>query len=249
MSSTTIPARLERTPASGVVVRGTVVVLGGRGETPEVYERFADRIAVDGYRVVAFGDSRSAADALVEAAAAELDATEAGPRVVVGSDSGVALAWRAIADGRLGATGVVSAGALTDAGSAAVDASAEIEARTACPVHRGRLARAGVLAGGELQAPTASDEVDVELASRILVPALALHGDCDVVSHPDDAFAVYDALPDARLFALDEGRHDVLNDITHRQVAAQIVQFLERLRTPSQGLRPVAQREYASLCS
>jgi alpha-beta hydrolase superfamily lysophospholipase len=249
MTSTTSPARLTRTPAEGVTVRGTVVVLGGRGETPEVYERFADRIAVDGYRVVAFGDSRRDPDAVLAEAAAELDGTAAGPRVVVSSDSGVALAWRGIADGRLGATGVVSAGALTAAGSSPVDAAGEIEARTACPVHRGRLVRDGVLSGGELQGEQASDEVDVELATRILVPALALHGDCDVVSHPDDAFAVYDALPDARLFALDEGLHDVLNDLTHRQVAAQIVQFLERLRTPNQGLRAVPQREYASLCS
>ncbi len=41
----------------------------------------------------------------------------------------------------------------------------------------------------------------------------------------------------------------MLNDVTHRQAAAQIVTFLERLRTPEQGLRPVAQRSSASPCS
>ncbi|AMM22069.1 hypothetical protein AX769_20350 [Frondihabitans sp. PAMC 28766] len=247
MTSSSTPARLERTPAAGVVVRGTIVVLGGRGETPEVYERFANRIAVDGYRVVAFGDSRSAADEVVAAAAAEFDATEAGPRVVVGSDSGAALAWRAIADGRLGATGVVSAGALTEAGAGSVDGAAEIEARTACPVHRGKLAADGVLESGELTRTDASDEVTDELARGILVPALVLHGENDVISSAEAAFVVYDSLPEARLFVLDDGKHDVLNDITHRQVAAQIVQFVERLRTPHQGLRPVAQRQPAEL--
>ncbi|RKR76651.1 alpha/beta hydrolase [Frondihabitans australicus] len=248
-SASTAPlARIERLPAAGVVVRGTVVVLGGRGETPEVYERFADRIAVDGYRVVAFGDVAVDHSGMVTAAAAELDATEAGPRVVVASDSGVATAWRAIADGRLAATGVVSAGALTEAGAGSVDAATEIEERTTCPVHRGKLAREGVLREGSLTSTSATDEVDFDLARGVEIPALVLHGDCDVISHPQDAFAVYDALPDARLYALEKGKHDVLNDITHRQVAAAVVTFLERLRTPELGLRPVAQSEYASLC-
>lgn len=249
MTSSLSPARIERTPAPGVVVRGTVVVLGGRGETPEVYERFADRIAVDGYRVVAFGDAGADYARVVDDARAALEVTEAGPRVVVASDSGVALAWRAIADGRLNVTGVVSAGALTEVGAGSVDAQTEIEERTSCPVHRGKLAREGALRQGELTRTDSVDEVDHDLAARILVPALVLHGDCDIVSNPDAAFAVYDALPDARLFAVERGKHDVLNDITHRQAAAQIVMFLERLRTPEQGLRPVAQRSYASLCS
>ncbi|MGD6652180.1 hypothetical protein VWW24_22790, partial [Xanthomonas citri pv. citri] len=43
---------------------------------------------------------------------------------------------------------------------------------------------------------------------------------------------VYDALRDADVVIVSGGRHDILNDVTHRSVAAEIVQFLERLRTP-----------------
>jgi alpha-beta hydrolase superfamily lysophospholipase len=242
MTSSASVARLERTPSTGAV-RGTVVVLGGRGESPEVYERFADRISVDGYRIVAFGDAAGRSDDVVAAAREALDATEAGPRVVVGSDSGVALAWRAIAEGRLAATGVISAGALTAAGVSTVEGADEIEARTACPVHRGKLGRDGVLATGALTTATDSDEVDDVLASSIQIPALVFHGERDTISDFDRAQDVYDLLPDARVFALEGGLHDVLNDVTHRSVAAEVVQFLERLRTPESGLRPVVRRD------
>jgi alpha-beta hydrolase superfamily lysophospholipase len=241
--SSAIP-RLDRSPATGAV-RGTVVVIGGRGESPEVYERFADRIAVDGYRISAFGDSRANEDAVVDEVRRLLDATEAGPKLLVASDSGVAIAWRAIASGRIDVDGVVSAGALTAEGASAVEGALEIEQRTACPVHRGRLAREGVLTTGALTSAAASDEVDVDLARRILVPALVFHGDSDTLSDPDDAFDVYAALPNARVFALQGGKHDVLNDLTHRTVAAEVVQFVERLRTPDQGLVEVTFREPA----
>jgi alpha-beta hydrolase superfamily lysophospholipase len=246
-TSTPLP-RLDRSPATGAV-RGTVVVLGGRGESPEVYERFADRIAVDGYRISAFGDARANEASTIAEARAILASNEAGPRLLVASDSGVAVAWRALADGALEADGVVSAGALTSEGTAAIEGTLEIEQRTACPVHRSRLAREGVLTKGALTAADASDEVDVDLARRILVPALVFHGDSDTVSRPDDAFDVYAALPDARVFALEGGRHDVLNDLTHRTVAAEIVQFVERLRTPEQGLVAIPAREAAAVRS
>lgn len=41
-------------PPDGVTVRGTVVVLPGRGENAAVYGRFGRRMASDGYAVHAF---------------------------------------------------------------------------------------------------------------------------------------------------------------------------------------------------
>jgi len=35
----------------GIAPRGTLIVIPGRGERPELYERFGRRIAADGYRV------------------------------------------------------------------------------------------------------------------------------------------------------------------------------------------------------
>ena len=40
----------------GLIPRGTVVVIPGRGETPAVYERFGRRLAGDAYRVRAVID-------------------------------------------------------------------------------------------------------------------------------------------------------------------------------------------------
>jgi hypothetical protein len=40
-------------------------------------------------------------------------------------------------------------------------------------------------------------------------------------------------LPSALVATVRDGRHDALNDITHRSVAAVIVQFLERVRSDS----------------
>lgn len=228
---------LERVPAA--TVRGTVVVVGGRGESPEVYRRFADRLAFDGYRVVAFGDPTGHERATVDAVRAALDASEAGPRVVVGSDSGNATLWRAVASGALEPDGVVAAGLLTEGGTTTVDGSAEVEQRTACPVHRGRLSTDGVLEAGSLARISEAQAVDADLARSILLPVLAFHGSDDRISDAQAALGLYEKVPSARAFTLDGGLHDVLNDVTHRSVAAEIVQFVERLRTPDQGLRRV----------
>ena len=40
----------------GVAPRGTLIVIPGRGEGPELYERFGRRIAADAYRVQAVAD-------------------------------------------------------------------------------------------------------------------------------------------------------------------------------------------------
>ncbi|RKE23683.1 alpha/beta hydrolase [Streptomyces sp. TLI_171] len=47
-------------PAEGTAVRGTVVLLPGRGEHPALYARFGRRLALDGYRLVVPGPTAPA---------------------------------------------------------------------------------------------------------------------------------------------------------------------------------------------
>jgi alpha-beta hydrolase superfamily lysophospholipase len=61
-------------------------------------------------------------------------------------------------------------------------------------------------------------------------PVLGLHGADDPVSPLAAARAQYAAAARAEFVTIAEGRHDALNDLTHRSVAATIVLFLERLR-------------------
>lgn len=140
--------------------------------------------------------------------------------MLAGSDTGAVLA-PAVA-GPLGVDAVVLAGYPVAGGAA----EAGIEARTACPVHAGRLrddprfvaaALAGPVPGG---APL--DAVEV--------PVLALHGAADTVSPYPAARAALSAVPDLVLVTLAGGRHDAFNDRSHRTAAAHVVLFLEDLR-------------------
>ena len=90
----------------GLIPRGTVVVIPGRGETPAVYERFGRRLAGDAYRVRAVTDP--AVDA--ELARAQVSGLLAGsalpaPRVLAGSDTGALFAIM-LARSDLGVTGM-----------------------------------------------------------------------------------------------------------------------------------------------
>src|SRR4051794_11813921 len=96
-------------PPAEVAVRGTVVLLPGRGEPASAYSRFGLRLAGDGYRVVAAtAEQLGSQDVLRDAIR-----SERGPRplVVIGSDSGaviaLALGATAVPDG---IAGVVVAG-------------------------------------------------------------------------------------------------------------------------------------------
>lgn len=146
------PAAATRTwtGPEGIAVRGTVVVLAGRGETPEVYERLGRRLAADAYRVVAVDDDPAAAGT-VEALLA--DPALPAPRVLLGSDAGALTAVRVArrlaassADGTPALDGVVLAGLPTRPGPLGApwggSWDAELAARTACPNHRGVLGRA-----------------------------------------------------------------------------------------------------------
>ncbi|MFB2585484.1 alpha/beta hydrolase [Herbiconiux liukaitaii] len=224
-------------------LRGSVVVLAGRGEGEAVYERFATRLAFDGYRVAVLADAAAELEKTVAVAAALLAERDDVPRILVGSDTGASAVVTLLAEGRLFAdvavlAGLPAAGGVTKPVAGGLDWEQELSLRSACPVHRGALERAGSLTPGALARRDAlADGVDTRLASGVLVPVLALHGAADEVSQVAAALELYRAVPDAEIQLVEGGRHDILNDVTHRSVAATVVLFLERLRTP--GRPPV----------
>ncbi len=127
-------------------------------------------------------------------------------------------------------TGVVAAGLLTDTAVAAgVDWDGELEIRSACPVHRGVL-DSDAVDRGALAIPATA--VTAEVLAANTVPTLVVHGSADVVSAADQVRRLAQELPEGRIVIVNDGRHDILNDVSHRSVAAEIVQFLERLRLP-----------------
>ncbi|GAA4542569.1 Rrf2 family transcriptional regulator [Pseudonocardia xishanensis] len=213
------PAPAVFTPSAAV--RGTVVVLVGRGENPGIYTRFGTRLAFDGYTVVV--PRAGASDAEVTAA---LDAGE-GARILLGSDAGALRAWT-IATRHAPDALVLAALPLGDGGAAPVDHDAEIAARTACPVHRRVLDADPDFHWGELSA-----ELPAHPEALPAVPTLVLHGEVDPIA-PVEAVRAFTVGDGARgvdhrhsLAVVRDGVHDVLNDQFHRIVAARIVTFLE----------------------
>lgn len=148
---------LTWTEPDGIAVRGTLVVIPGRGEQPAHYERFGRRISADGYRVHAVADPTVDA----ELTASQITDQLAGPapRVLVGSDTGALFAAGLAASGQVaGLDAIVLAGLPTayagqpaaqavQAGPAACSWDEELESRTACPTHRARLSAPGLRRG------------------------------------------------------------------------------------------------------
>ncbi|MFI0771668.1 alpha/beta hydrolase [Streptomyces sp. NPDC021218] len=216
----------------GIAPRGTLVLFPGRGEHGGVYERFGRRIAADGYRVRALEDASADPEAVTEAATKLLrDETLPGPVVLVGSDTGASHAARLAGLGTPGPDALILAGLPTAArptATGAADWEDELDRRTACPTHRGRLTADSAFRRGALEDPSALESPALE---GISVPVLGLHGAEDTVSPLDEVRRVYRGLPGAELVSLAGTRHDVLNDVTHRTAAATVVLFLERLRS------------------
>lgn len=225
---------------SGATARGTLIVLAGRGEAAGVYERFGRRIAADAYRV------RVIADATLDVAhsralVADLlaDATLPEPKVLVGSDAGAALALAVLGDPTVRVAAAVLAGLPfgDTVETLAVNATAteEAEVRSACPVHRRTLADPSLVTIGALARPLPGSLTGPLIRGGggphpIRVPVLAIHGDADAIAPVERALALYRSLPGARILTISAGRHDALNDVSHRSVAAAIVLFLERVR-------------------
>ncbi len=220
-----------------LTARGTVLVLVGRGETPEVYERLGRRLATDAYRVVVVDEGPDAAAVVAGLLAADdLPA----PRVLLGSDTGARTAVAVARDTGPGPDALVLAGLPTStaigAGPWGGSWQSELEARTSCPNHRavlGRAARGGLaesvlgraLPDLGLDAPAEASEV-----APLGVPVLAVHGGADPISPVGPAVAAYRALGTTEVVVVEGALHDVLNDVQHRSVAATLVLFLERLR-------------------
>ncbi|MBU2665385.1 lysophospholipase [Actinoplanes bogorensis] len=195
----------------GIAPRGTVIVAPGRGETAAAYARFGRRIAADGYRVRV--PDRAGVEKLL------VDDGLPGPKVIVGSDTGALVALDLAARQVPGLDAIVLAGLPVPRPVNLTNWEAEVEARTSCPNHQRVLTGGGALRGGLSVAPG-------EAATGVTLPSLGLHGDADTISPLEEARPLYPGT----LVAIAGGKHDVLNDVTHRTVAATVVLFLERLR-------------------
>lgn len=63
---------------------------------------------------------------------------------------------------------------------------------------------------------------------KLTVPALAVHGAADPVAAPGAVRAYAEQIESLEYREFPRTRHDVLNDITHREVTAVIVEFIKR---------------------
>ncbi|WP_329492870.1 alpha/beta hydrolase [Kitasatospora herbaricolor] len=235
------PGMLVWEPAEGAARRGTVVLLPGRGESPAVYQRFGRRLAADGYGVHVLALGPEPAPAEVAAAFAAVAGQAPAPVVLAGSDTGALRALAAAREAGARPDGLVLAALpLTDDTPPPGDWEEELAARTSCPAHRGVLTADPAFGRGRfadrvpdaLLAPAlnpAAAEAAAPVAAGPL-PVLVLHGAADPVAPPQAVREFAAGLPAAVLVLVEDGRHDVLNDATHRSVAAQLVQWLERLR-------------------
>lgn len=230
----------------GLRTRGTVVVVPGRGETRATYARFGRRLAADAYRVrvidapavgtdeatgssAAFGRRLTAA---VEGTAAEDGVV--GPLVLVGADSGAAAVAAFL--GNAEQTGgrrpdaVVLAGLPGRAATAPGSWADELDVRTSCPAHRGTLTQDQRVRRGSLGDPIPDALLTAAYDNEADVPALLLVGDADPLADRGALARTAKSLPRARLAVVRGAHHDVLNDLQHRSVAAEVVTFLEALR-------------------
>ncbi|MGW7422057.1 alpha/beta hydrolase [Streptomyces sp. NPDC054813] len=236
----------------GLLTRGTVVVVPGRGESRATYGRLGRRLASDAYRVrvvdgpavdaddlngslARFGDRLAAA--VAGTAAAESGVT--GPLVLVGADSGAAAVAALLGLG--GSSTAVQPGAVVLAGlpgrtaGTGGDWDDELDVRTSCPTHRGVLSNDPEAQRGTLDAPLPGALLDAAYHADLAVPALLLVGDADPLADRDALARTAKTLSRSRLAVVRDAHHDVLNDLQHRSVAAEVVTFLEALRT---GLVP-----------
>jgi alpha-beta hydrolase superfamily lysophospholipase len=155
--------------------------------------------------------------------------------VLLGADSGAAAGAALVARGdhRDGwwPDAVVLAGLPgRDAAAADTDWEAELELRTACVVHRGVLTTGDPAARGSLAEPLPDELLDPAYGGAVGLPQLILVGDADPLADRAALAATATRLSQARLSVVRGAHHDVLNDVQHRSVAAEVVTFLETLR-------------------
>ena len=245
-------------------VRGTVLVVPGRGETSATYRRFGTRIASDSYTVrvlaspVVTTSARGALaslDAALSAALASLEADLTKPLVLVGTDTGATTLAALVARGAVSGSTDLPAwwpdalvlASLPGYGSYEVgrDWDAELAVRSHCPVHRGVLADDATFNRGALSTAVDDELLDLAYGSTADIPQLLLVGDSDPLADRQAITRTAKVLPSARLSVVRDGHHDVLNDLQHRSVAAEVVSFLEVVR----GGRPLTSIVSAELSS
>lgn len=246
--------------APGTVrTRGTVIVVPGRGESAASYARFGARVAADAYRVrvVAPIAGRADLDVAVDDLCHALTAAVAGlvhdgltrPLVLVGADAGAATLGALLARSGPGAQwwpdAVVLAGLPGHVALGEGTWHSELDLRTHCPVHRGVLGDDPDVAPGSLSSALAADLLDAAYGSEAAVPHLLLTGDDDPLSDRTALAGLAKSLPAARLTVVHGAHHDVLNDLQHRSVAAEVVTYLEALRN-GPTLTPILHVETSS---
>ncbi|MEU6697246.1 Rrf2 family transcriptional regulator [Pseudonocardia sp. NPDC046786] len=171
--------------------------------------------------------------ATTAAVAAALDGAT-GARVLLGSDTGALRAWEIAAAGSVGLDALVLAGlpAAPPDGGPPRDRTGELDARTACPVHRGVLQDDPGFRWGEIAEPAGA----VPSGELPGVPVLWLHGAADAVAPVAAVRPLVRAADELAVVA--DGVHDVLNDQFHRIVAARLVLFLEKVAKGAAFLAP-----------
>ncbi|MFP1660292.1 alpha/beta hydrolase [Streptomyces bacillaris] len=226
----------------GPAIRGTVVVVPGRGETRETYTRLARRLAADAYLVRVVDavhlDADDPAGSLTRFGARIAEAVEgtAGPDgvvrpvVLVGADAGAVAVAALLGSGESAAADAVVLAGLPARTAAPGDWDDELNVRTFCPAHRSTLTGDSGFRRGALDEVVPDALLTAAYESEADVPALILTGDADPLADRDALTRTAKSLPRARLSVVRDAHHDVLNDMQHRSVAAEIVTFLEALR-------------------
>ncbi|HEY3880884.1 MAG TPA: hypothetical protein VGM12_20015 [Trebonia sp.] len=233
---------------AGLRARGTVILVPGRGETPATYARLGARLAFDAYRVrVIAPPSAGAANAtaflaeLASSLTAAVDGVAGGapdglarPLVLAGSDLGAAGIAALLAHSDAAAAwwpqAVVLAGLPGHRAQADGDWDAELDVRSHCPTHRGVLSANASLRRGALSEAVPDELLDAAYAEVAELPQLLLVGDSDPLADRPALEQTAKALPKGRLTVVRGAHHDVLNDLQHRSVAAEVVSFLETVR-------------------
>ncbi|MGW0855916.1 alpha/beta hydrolase [Streptomyces sp. NPDC002690] len=233
----------------GLRTRGTVVVVPGRGESRAAYARLGRRLAADAYRVRVVdapvtdpADPAGSLNRLDGRLAEAVEGASPGPEgvvrplVLLGADAG-AVAVAALVGGggapsAVRPDAVVLAGlpARTGAATVGADWDHELDVRTACPAHRSTLTADAATRRGALDQAVPAHLLTAAYEGEPGVPALLLVGDRDPLADREALARTAKNLDRARLSVVRDAHHDVLNDLQHRSVAAEIVTFLETLR-------------------
>ncbi|WP_327398803.1 lysophospholipase [Streptomyces sp. NBC_01288] len=232
----------------GLRVRGTVLIVPGRGETRSTYARFGKRLAADAYRVRVIDAPDLGAEDLTGLAARLADAAEGTavddgvvrPLVLVGADSGAAAIAALLGQAAGGEPDAVVLAGLPGLAPGTTPPAGtwdeELDVRTSCPAHRGALTQDPEVRRGSLDEAIPEAVLTAAYDSETAVPTLLLVGDADPLADHEALARTATSLAGARFSVVHGAHHDVLNDLQHRSVAAEVVTFLENLRNE---LRPL----------